>query len=190
MKQLDANPENAAPVPALRGASAFRQFWNFKQFWRSSFREQSGGTLVEFSVTLALLLTIIFGILDCSRALYFDHFVCYAAEEAARYAMVRGSTWNNAACTTTSTGSCTATSANVTSLVKSISTMGNVNNLTVATTWTGLTPTGADCSATNVNNSPGCVVQVKVSYSFSFVLPFLPKNALVLNSTSAVAIAE
>jgi hypothetical protein len=31
---------------------------------------------------------------------------------------------------------------------------------------------------------------VKVSYSFNFTLPFLPKNALLLSSTSAVAISQ
>jgi Flp pilus assembly protein TadG len=158
--------------------------------WKSLASGEAGGTLVEFAVALSVLLMVVFGIMDCSRALYFDHYVRYSAEEAVRYAMVRGSTWNNSPCTTTQTESCTATSANVTSLVKSITPIGNIANLNVATTWTGKTPTGSDCSSANVNNSPGCVVQVQVSYNFGFVLPFLPKRALALNSTSAAAIAQ
>ena len=160
------------------------------QRWRRRIAEESGSTLVEFVVTSSLLLMIIFGILDGSRALYFDHYVCYSAEEAVRYAMVRGSTWNNATCTSTYTESCTATSANVTRLIQAITPMGSASDLTVTTTWTGKTPSGGTCSAKGINNSPGCVVQVQVSYSFNFVLPFLPKNTLPLTSTSSVAITK
>jgi hypothetical protein len=31
---------------------------------------------------------------------------------------------------------------------------------------------------------------VQVNYSFNFVLPFLPKNAILLSSSSAVAISQ
>jgi Flp pilus assembly protein TadG len=153
---------------------------------------ETGGTLVEAAVTMTLLLMCIFGIMDCSRALYVNHYVRYTAEEAARYAMVRGSTWNNASCATTQTESCTATSANIASYVTSITPAGinTGNNLSVATLWTGKSPSGANCSATNVTNSPGCVVQVQVSYNFNFVLPFLPANALQMGSQSSVAISQ
>jgi Flp pilus assembly protein TadG len=152
--------------------------------------EETGATVVEFALTSSLLLMVIFGILDGSRALYFDHYVCYSAEEASRYAMVRGSTWKNATCTTISTESCTATSANVQSLVQANTPMGNSSDLTVTTSWTGKTAAGATCNAKSINNSPGCVVQVQVTYSFNFVLPFLPRNTLPLTSTSAVAITQ
>jgi Flp pilus assembly protein TadG len=153
---------------------------------------EEGGSLVEASATLTLLLMIIFGIMDCSRALYADHYVRYTAEEAVRYAQVRGSTWNNTPCSTPATLSCTATAANIQSQVASVMPAGidSGTNLTVVTSWTGLTPTGAACSVTNGANSPGCMVQVKVSYSFNFVLPFLPANALVLSSTSASPITQ
>lgn len=172
------------PIQALAGAPAVPQLWG------RLMSEETGSTLVEFAVTTTLLLSIIFGILDCSRALYFDHFVCYSAGEASRYAMVRGSTWNNAACTTTMTESCTATSDNVNTLVRAITPMGSSSDLTVTTTWTGKTASGGTCSSKGINNSPGCVVQVQVTYSFNFVLPFLPKNTLPLTSTSAIAITQ
>jgi Flp pilus assembly protein TadG len=160
--------------------------------WRSWLAQENGATLVEFAIASTILFMCIFGILDCSRALYADHFVRYGAEVAARYAMVRGATWKNASCTTPSTESCTATSANVTSLVASLTPLGldATNNLSVTTTWTGTSPSGASCNSNGVNNSPGCVVQVQVSYSFNFILPLLPANALVLTSTSAVVIAQ
>jgi Flp pilus assembly protein TadG len=162
----------------------------FQSHWSRQIADETGGTLVEFAITTSLLLMIIFGVLDCSRALYFDHYVSYSAEEAARYAMARGSTWGGAVCSTTTTESCTATTANVTSFVQSITPMGNSSYLSVATTWTGKTPAGSTCTNQNGNNSPGCVVQVKVSYNFNFVLPFLPKNTLLLTSTSAVGVSQ
>ena len=157
---------------------------------KTAFADETGGTLVEFGVVVILLLTLMLGVMDCSRALYFDHYVRYTADEAVRYAMVRGSTWNSAACTTTSTESCTATSANITSFVQSITPIGNTNALTVTTTWTGKKPSGAACSNTNGNNSKGCVVKVQVSYNFSFITPFMPKNVMNLTSYAAMAIAE
>lgn len=158
--------------------------------WLKVIADDTGGALVESAITLTLLLTIIFAIMDCCRAIYFDHYVRFAAEEAARYAMVRGSTWNNTPCTSLTTESCTASSDNTKALVKSLTPIGNLNDIAVATTWTGKTPAGAQCSTNNVANSPGCVVQVQVSYNFNFVVPFLPRNTLLLSSTSAVAISQ
>jgi Flp pilus assembly protein TadG len=153
---------------------------------------EEGGTLVEAAVSMTMLMMIIFGIMDCSRALYVDHYVRYTAEEAVRYAMVRGSTWNNASCTTPAAFSCTATSDNIKARVTSVMPAGidTTNSLAVVTTWSGNTPTGVACSVTNGANSPGCVVQVKVSYNFNFILPFLPANAMVLGSTAAAVITQ
>jgi hypothetical protein len=121
-----------------------------------------------------------------------NHYVRYTAEEAARYAMVRGSTWKNATCSTISTESCTATSANVSSFVTSITPAGidTGSNLNVATSWSGKSPSGASCTSTSATNGPGCVVTVKVSYNFNFVLPFLPANTVMMGSTSSVAISQ
>ena len=160
------------------------------RLWKNQLIKEAASTIVEFSVVSLLLLTLIFAILDCSRALYFDHYVRYSAEEGARYAMVRGSTWKSAPCTLPTTESCTAASADVLNFVKSITPMGNDSSLSVNTTWTGQDPTGVSCSTNNQINSPGCVVQVQVNYNFNFVFPFLPKGTLVLASTSAMVISQ
>jgi len=159
---------------------------------RRAVDNQYGGTMVEFAVAVLLLVTVTGGIVDACRAIYADHYVGYAAAAATRYAMVRGSTWNNASCTSASTESCTATADNVRAMVKSIAPVGigTGNQLTVATTWTGENADGANCKVSGASNVPGCVVQVQVSYNFSYVLPFLPQNALQLTSTSAVVIAQ
>ena len=164
-------------------------FSEFRQ--RNIVSGEQGSSLVEFAVSCSLLFMMIFGIMDFSRALYADHYVSNVAREASRYAMVRGSTWNSATCTTTTTYECSATSANVTSFVKGEIPPGfSPSAVTVTTTWPGKSPSGGSCVTTNGNNSPGCVVTVNVSYSFNFILPFLPTNALVLTSTSSVAIQE
>jgi len=157
---------------------------------KSFYLDQSGSELVEFSLSVAILFTVIFGIMDCSRALYVDHYVAYVANEATRYAMVRGSSWQGTSCATTKSFSCDATSSDITNMVTSITPLGfTASNLSVNTTWPGTTPAGSSCATANGLNSPGCIVQVTVSYSFKFVLPFLPINTLNLQSTSSVAIS-
>ena len=154
-------------------------------------RDESGGELVEFAVCAVILFMMIFGIVDCSRALYSYHYVAGAARDATRYASVRGATWTSSLCLLTSTYQCAATSTDVTNYVKSTTPLGfSTSNLMVTTTWPGTTATGADCSLLNINNSAGCMVNVTVAYSFNFVLPFLPRNALVMTSTSKLTITQ
>jgi Flp pilus assembly protein TadG len=153
-------------------------------------REERGSALVEFAASAVLLFTLVFGIMDCSRALYIDHFVANAAREATRYATVRGSSWTSN-CTTAIAYGCIASSSNVASFVQLLATSGiNPADITTTTSWPGTDATGASCTGSGPANSLGCVVVVKVSYSFSFMVPFLPKNALVLSSTSKVTIAQ
>lgn len=153
--------------------------------------DESGVGLLEFALAASVLLTMIFGIMDGARGLYAEHYVSNAARDATRYAMVRGSTYSGTSCSATSTYSCAATKDDVANYVKSVTPTGfSANNLVVTTTWPGTNVLGAPCDTTNGSNSPGCVVQVKVSYSFNFVLPFLPQNALLLSSTSEVAISQ
>jgi Flp pilus assembly protein TadG len=152
--------------------------------------DESGSSLIEFAFSLLVLLPAIFGIVYCSLALYVDHYVTNTAREAARYAMVRGSTWS-VACNVSTDYGCTATDANVTSYVQSITPLG-INKssppLTVTTSWPG-TVTSVSTCAKNAKD-PGCVVSVTVSYSFNFILPFLPTKALTLKSTAAAVIAQ
>jgi Flp pilus assembly protein TadG len=160
--------------------------------WTRVVREE-GGTLVEFGLVLVLFLTFLFGIMDFARALYVYHFVSNSAREATRYAIVRGSTWGSTACADTTTFSCNATAANVTSYVQSITPLGiDPSSVTVTTTWPGTAPTGAtgECTTTNGANSPGCLVEVEVSYPFKFILPFLPRSIATMQSTSELVITQ
>ena len=119
---------------------------NCKRFWS----DESGSELLEFGVCAAIIFSVIFGIMECSQALYVDHYLAYAAREATRYAMVRGSTWKGIGCATTSSFSCDATAGDIANLVNSLAPSGvDVASLSVTTTWPGTTPT-TSCSSENL----------------------------------------
>ncbi len=156
----------------------------------ATLREETGSTLVEFAVSATLLFTLLFGVLDCSRALYVDHFVAHAAQEGARYAMVRGASWSSA-CSASVVYSCNAGSDNVAAFVQSLATAGVVKaSITTTTTWPGTDATGASCTSGPTKNIAGCAVKVIVTYPFSFIVPLVPLQTLSLSSTSQVTIVE
>jgi Flp pilus assembly protein TadG len=156
--------------------------------------DEAGSTILEFSLSCMIVLVSILAILDFSRVMYIDHYLASTAREATRYAMVRGSTWSSkatAACATVTAFSCNASADDVKSFVTSITPNGvNTANLTVTTTWPGLTASGASCAIAQGANSPNCVVTVQISYPFSFFTPFLLNIPLELTSTSSVTISQ
>ena len=155
-------------------------------------RDESGSAVVEFAASAILLFTLVFGIMECSRAVYINHFLANAAQEGARYAIVRGASWSSSCASYTASG-CTASGSHVTSFVQSIASAGvNPSNLNVATSWPGLTAAGASCMSNSSapSNAIGCVVVVKVTYSFSFVSPLLPQRTLPLTSTAETTIVQ
>lgn len=62
----------------------------------ASAEEDRGSESVEFALSFSLWIGAAFMIMYGSFALYAAHFVANAAEEAGRFAMVRGSSWNGA----------------------------------------------------------------------------------------------
>jgi Flp pilus assembly protein TadG len=154
--------------------------------WKSFLREECGGTIVEFAVSAVLLFASFFGIMDFARGLYAYHFVSFAAQEGSRYAMVRGNDWSGACVSATSYG-CAASSANITSFVQGLAPMGiSSGNISVTPSWPQLNAdnSSSGCNTTPTQNSQGCLVKVKVSYTFHFMMPFLPKSSLNMTATS------
>lgn len=146
-------------------------------------RGERGYSIVEFSIALSVLLMAVFGVIDCSRALYTYHFVSYAAQQGARYAMVRGGDWSGSCSSYTSYG-CTASAANVTSYVQSLTPPGiTAGSISVNTTWPGKTVSGSTTGCSVVTDQ-GCLVKVPVSYTFHFMLPYLPTAGLTMTATS------
>jgi len=159
--------------------------------WQRIVREEDGQTLVEFSISALVLFMAMLGIMDFSRALYTYHFVSFAAQEGTRYAMVRGADWSPT-CTSASSYSCQASAANITSYVQSLAPPGVVaSNINVTPTWPQLNADGAStgCNATSTENSQGCMVKVQVNYTFQFLMPFIPKSALIMSATSERVVA-
>lgn len=163
----------------------------------SKIRDDSGSELVEFALSILILLTLVFGVVDFSRAMYSYHFASYAAQEGSRFAMVRGATWTSS-CSTTAPPNyaqkygCIAAQSDVQNYVRNLAMAGiSPSKLTVTTTWPGTTPSCASgCSTCSPAASKGCFVKVKVSYQFSFMFPLLPKNALSFTSTSMKVIQK
>lgn len=150
-------------------------------------RDDSGSELVEFAFSAVILLTLMFGIMDFSRAMYCYHYVTYAAQDGARYAMVRGADASSDGCSTTETFACDASSSDVQTYIKNQSfPLIDPNSLTVNTTWPGTTPgCTKNCTACSPANNQGCLVKVQVQYDFSFIMPFLPsKTGLTFTGTS------
>ncbi|HZZ38362.1 MAG TPA: TadE/TadG family type IV pilus assembly protein [Acidobacteriaceae bacterium] len=159
--------------------------------------EERGSNLVEFSLAAIFLLMFLIGIVDVSWPLYAHHFVTYDAEEATRYAAVRGADWPSS-CSTSAPPNfalsfdCSASASDIENYVQSLTPPGiAASSITINTStsfmWPGNTP---DCSTTPCtscstdSNSQGCFVRVQVNYPFSFTTPMLPQSSIHLSATS------
>lgn len=159
--------------------------------WRRLIGEESGSSLMEFAFSAILLLMVIFGVMDCARALYAYHFVAYAAQEGARYAMVRGGDYSNS-CASATAYACKASSTDITNYVKGLTPMGiSSSGITVTPSWpqTNANGVATGCNTTGTQYNQGCMVKVQVAYAFHFILPFLPTPALNMKATAEQVIA-
>lgn len=168
---------------------------------RAGHQDERGETLLEFAASAVVVFMLLFGIMEFARAMYIYHFVSYAAQAGTRYAVVRGSSWNKSCVSPTSSSysgvtisaNCYATSDNIKGYIMGIAPPGvDLNSLTITptfcgnvsgpnagcTTWTSgstITASGVDCTAsttTKLQDNPGCLIQVAVSYKFTFIVPF------------------
>jgi Flp pilus assembly protein TadG len=145
---------------------------------------ERGSTMLESAVMISVLLVMLFGVIGFGNALYTYHFVSNTAREATRWASVRGS-----ACTGGLSGGCPAAGTDVTAYVQSLSTGIGLDPTKVTTTTTWVAPPGNLAICTSPPNSPGCVVQVQVQYSFQFLFPLLP-SGFTMQSTSQMVISQ
>lgn len=158
--------------------------------WLHLLKEDRGSEAVEFALAVSIWMAISFMIMYVSFALYAAHFVANAAEEGARYASVRGSSWNNASCSSM-TLDCSASSTDISSYVKNAAPPGlSTSSLGISTSWPGTTSSGTTCDTADGTNSPNCIVQVTVSYNLSFPLPFIAHGQRLFSSTSQMTIVR
>jgi Flp pilus assembly protein TadG len=163
-------------------------------------REERGVGLVEFAMTAWLMMFLLLGVFQFGYAMYAYQFTSYAAQQGARFAMVRGHTWSehegdicgtSAPPNFTMIYDCEAQSSDIQNYVQSLATGGiNPSNITVnSNNWPAATPDGTSTACTNQPNSQGCLVKVTVSYTFNFI-PFLRVTAVPMTATSEKVILQ
>jgi Flp pilus assembly protein TadG len=133
-----------------------------------------GSSMVELALSVPVLLTFFFGLIQVCIVTYTRGALSECAREGTRYAMVHGST-----CETPGNASCTLTASQMNTYVSS-NTWPNVGGgaMTVNTTY----PDG--------NENPGSRVQITVTYAFPFRVPMIPTSTLTLSSTSVMYIVQ
>jgi Flp pilus assembly protein TadG len=144
--------------------------------------------MLEMGLCLIALFFMIFGIVEYSNINYANNFCAYAAQQAVRYASVRGSSSANALPTSPSPcgTSCTneASGDPTTTYVQGLAVALNTSKLTVTTTW----------SSTSGNaNAAGGTVTVKVSYSYSPLLTLVTATLptpFVMSSSATMPVIE
>jgi Flp pilus assembly protein TadG len=159
-----------------------------------------GSTMVEFALSITIMLAMMLGLIDFARMVYAYHAVANAAREATRFASIRGA----ASCATTPRTFplevCPAGTTELTNFVSSQLTGAAIYNntgggftnrgdLVVTTTWNGLkgdNSTACPNRTPPTSKDPGCVVQVLVQYKFGFTIPYW---AFFQNSTKPAALS-
>lgn len=158
-------------------------------------RSDTGSTLVETALSITILLTLIIGIMEGCLLVYSYHFISNAAREGTRYAIVRGSTWSQPPWNATSTcaaytdAGCTTTAPQIQQYVQSLAFPGiDASQIKANTTWYNFPGPGG--TSGNGYNNYGDYVQVKVTYTFPFNVPFIPSQSLTMSSTSEMVISQ
>jgi Flp pilus assembly protein TadG len=145
---------------------------------------QEGANLVETALSIGLLLTFMFGVIEISLAGYTYHFISEAAREGTRYAIVRGSqctSWGSA---------CPASGADIKTYVEGLGYPGiDPSKMGVYVTFASYAGTGCPAAPALCDN-PGDTVKVQVTYAFPFSVPFVPANTFNMSSTSQMVIAN
>ncbi|QNI34946.1 pilus assembly protein [Alloacidobacterium dinghuense] len=142
------------------------------------------------AIASAVLLALLFGIIQIAFALYTYDFASEGAREGTRYAIVRGSS----SCTNTpNLTNCNATAAQIQNYVKGLGYPGiNSSNLTVTTTWytASAEPTSWSICSSGTCNAPGNAVQVAVTYAMPLWIPFWKRQTVNISSNSQMIIAQ
>lgn len=144
-------------------------------------KAEHGQTLLESALSLAVLLTMLFGCIAGGLMLYTYHYLSYAARIGNRYAIVRGSSCD----ASNGMPDCpNVTSSQVQTYVRSLHYGGfDPNQLTITVTWPSST-------GGTIANAPGDPVQVRASYPFPLSIPFVPSSVVNMHSTSQMTISQ
>lgn len=164
-------------------------------------RDQRGSAVVEIALTIIPLFMFLFGVIEICFGVYNFHYLANAAHEAARYAIVRGSSWGTTCDGSNSSGSgyggsqCTASTDDIASYITNRGFPGiNITASDVCVQYFSSVPTSSSsaCTATTSNpaNAPGDIVEVRIRVPYKVTIPGLPVYTWNLQSTSQMVIAQ
>lgn len=165
-------------------------------------RDNRGQALIETALSMLVVIGLVFGVIEFCMAVYSYHYLANAAHEAARYAIVRGSSWGNTCDGSGSIGSgygssqCTASTSDVAQYVANRGFPGinlTADDVCVEYFFTVPSKTSQTCttsSGSNIANASGDIVQVTINYPFTFALPGIGNYTYHLASTSQMVIAQ
>ena len=182
MKRAPRSPISLAMVKACWRPGALCHPGLRKHMQPARARER-GTTILESAVMISALLVMMFGVVGFGTALYTYHFISNTAREATRWASVRGATCGGLS------GGCPAKDTDVDAYVQNLSAGIGLDPTKVTTTTTWVAPPNNLAICASQHNSPGCVVKVRVQYSFQFLFPLLP-SGFTMQSTSQMVISQ
>jgi hypothetical protein len=152
---------------------------------------EQGNAMVEFALSLTVLLTLLFGIIDVGRALFAYNWLYNGARQATRWAMVRGAFCDShlPGCPPVGGGKGGADLNAITNYVKDTPQAPYTDGLDTTGIDTGAVIVTATCFSKTVQNSPPCAptsqVQIQITYQFQFITPFLSQiKSWTMTSTS------
>ncbi len=122
--------------------------------------------MIETALSLIVVTSILFGTMEFARLTYAYNFVAYAAQEAARYACVRGNASPEP-----------ATEASIEQFVRAQAVGLIAHDLKVTATWTP-------------NNNPGAAVRILVTYSHPGVVGAILHSSTTVSSAAQMQISQ
>lgn len=153
-----------------------------RDIMRRALRSESGATLIEFAISLSLMMTFLFVLLETCIAVYTYAMVSDCAREATRWAITRGST-----CETSSSTSCTATAAQINAHATGMGFPNPAGGTISANPGATFPDTTGNCAT---DNAPGCRVMVTLTYTMPIRLPFVPTNSISWTTSSEMYILQ
>ena len=131
-------------------------------------RMQAGNTAVEFAFVLSVFLMLVFAVIQMGLAVYNYNSVCEAAREAVRYAVVHSPTSAHP-----------ATTAQIQQVAINAATAVGLAASNIAVNWP------ADANLPSLKDA-----QVKITYNYTFRIPFMSQTTLNLTSTSQMLVSQ
>lgn len=156
-----------------------------RERYRQLLRSESGESLIAFAFSTSVLLGFLLGVIEMSMAFYTYQMISECAREGTRYAIVHGST-----CETSAGKSCEVTATTA----PSGSGLQTVNSYAASLGYPN--PAGGTIVATTTypgtsnTEAPGQMVQVTVTYTYPYKIPFVTNKSLSMSSTSEMTIVQ